>query len=325
MKRIGFALGAIAVLAPVAILTGQGGRTYGPAHVWWDAGQGGGLPLEEDYDDATGQITILNTSGLIHTRDHPFFEPLGVNGRACVTCHQPANAMSLSALSAQTRWTETQGKDPLFAAIDGSNCPDLPQDAASSHSLLLNRGLFRIALPWPPKEGDAAIEPEFRIEVLRDPTGCNTSPVYGLASRNPAISVYRRPRLAANLKHVIAGSGGVSFMADSRESSLRTQAINAAMTHEQADAPPGAEQLRRIIDFEMQIFVAQSADVRGGLLSERGGPSVLGPEGLSRAPTGLPAPESLSIWRKPGQEETRGIQREFRASVARGSDLFFGR
>ena len=215
MKRIGFAFRVIALLAPIAILTGQGGRSYGPAHVWWDAGQGGNLPLEEDYDDATGQITILNTSGLIHTRDHPFFEPLGANGRACVTCHQPANAMSVSALSAQTRWTETQGEDPLFAAIDGSNCPDLPQDAASSHSLLLNRGLFRIALPWPPKEGNAVIEPEFGIEVLRDPTGCNTSPIYGLASRNPAISVYRRPRVAANLKHVVAGPGGVSFMADS--------------------------------------------------------------------------------------------------------------
>ena len=226
------------MLAPIAILTGQSGRSYGPAHVWWDAGQGGNLPLEEEYDDATGQITILNTSGLIHTRDHPFFEPLGANGRACVTCHQPANAMSVSALSVQTRWTETQGKDPLFAAIDGSNCPDLPQDAASSHSLLLNRGLFRIALAWPPKEGDAVIEPEFRIDVLRDPTGCNTSPVYGLASRNPAISVYRRPRVAANLKHVVAGPGGVSFMADSRESSLRTQATSAAMIHEQADAPP---------------------------------------------------------------------------------------
>jgi len=327
MKNIGFAVGVIAVLGSVAVLSGQGGRSYGPAHVWWDAGQGGSLPWEEDYDNPTGQITILNTTGLIHTGGHPFFEPLGVNGRACVTCHQPSNAMSVSTSSVQTRWTETEGKDPIFAAVDGSNCPDLPQGARSSHSLLLDRGLFRIALPWPPRDaGGAAMEPEFSIEVLRDPTGCNVSPVYGLAGRNPAVSVYRRPRVAANLKHVIAGPGGVSFMADSREPTLRTQAISAAMIHEQAAAPPSAEQLRQIIDFETQIYVAQSADIRGGLLDERGTPGVLGPENLSGASSGLPpSPLSFNVWRKRKQEENLGVQREFRASVARGSDLFFGR
>src|ERR1700728_2357110 len=102
MKKIGL------VLASVAVLSGQGGRSYGPDRVWWDAGQGGNLPWEEDYDNPTGQISILNTTGLVHTKDHPFFEPLGINRRACVTCHQPSNAMSLSTSSAQTRWTETQ-------------------------------------------------------------------------------------------------------------------------------------------------------------------------------------------------------------------------
>jgi hypothetical protein len=326
MKGVGLAAGVIGVLASVAVLSGQGGRSYGPDRVWWDAGQGGNLPWEEDYDNATGRISILNTTGLIHTRDHPFFEPLGINGRACVTCHQPSNAMSVSTSIVQTRWSETEGKDPLFAAVDGSNCPDLPQGARSSHSLLLDRGLFRIALPWPPKDtGGAAMEPEFRIEVLRDPTGCNTSPVYGLASGNAAISVYRRPRVAANLRHVIAGPGGISLMADSREPSLRTQAISAAMIHEQAEAPPSAEQLRRIIDFETQIYVAQSADIRGGLLDERGIPGVLGPENLSGASSDLPSPVSFDVWRKPKQGEDLGVQREFRASVARGSDLFYGR
>ena len=235
--------------------------------------------------------------------------------------------MSVSTSSVQTRWAETEGKDPIFAAVDGSNCPDLPQGDRSSHSLLLDRGLFRIALPWPPRDaGGAAVEPEFSIEVVRDPTGCNKSPVYGIAGKNPAISVYRRPRVAANLKHVIAGPGGVSFMADSREPSLRTQAISAAMIHEQAEAPPSAEQLRQIIDFETQIYVAQSADIRGGLLDERGSPGVLGPEILSRASSGLPpSPLSFDVWRKQKQEESLGVQREFRASVARGSDLFFGR
>jgi hypothetical protein len=216
--------------------------------------------------------------------------------------------MSISVASARSRWTEKQQKDPLFAAIDGSNCPDLPQEAKSSHSLLLDRGLFRIALAWPPIN----VQPEFRIEVLRDPTGCN---------KGQTISVYRRPRIAANLKHVVAGPTGMSFMADSREASLRAQAINAAMIHEEAPAPT-PEQLRQIIDFETQIYVAQSSDIRGGLLDEKAGPGSLGPENLSAAASGLPAAFSFDVWKKRTSE---GVQSEFRASVARGSEVFFAR
>jgi cytochrome c peroxidase len=113
-------------------------------------------------------------------------------------------------------------------------------------------------------------------------------------------------------------------MADAREPSLRTQAITAAMIHEQAETPPSAEQLRKIIDFETQIYVAQSADIRGGLLNESGGPGALGPEHLSNAASGLPTPHSFDVWRKPTKEGGLGVQREFRASVARGSDLFYG-
>jgi hypothetical protein len=67
--------------------------------------------------------------------------------------------------------------------------------------------------------------------------------------------------------------------------------------------------------------VAQSADIRGGLLDERGGPGVLGPNHLSSAASGLPPPLALDVWRKHGQEDL-GVQLEFRASVARGSELF---
>lgn len=314
MKLAGFAFGALALFVSLAALSGQSGRTYSGSQVWWNAGDGGILPLEEDYDDPTGQITILNKAGFIHTRDHAFFEPLGTNGRACVTCHQPSNAMSISAVSARGRWAAAKEKDPLFAAIDGSNCPDLPQASMSSHSLLLDRGLFRISLPWPPP----AIQPDFRIEVLRDPTGCNKTPSH-------SISVYRRPRVAANLKHIVAGPAGISFMADSREPSLQAQAINAAMIHEQADAPPSAAQLRQIVDFETQIYVAQSADIRGGLLSEQAGPGSLGPENLSAAASALPAVLSFAVWKNREQGEESAVQREFRASVARGSEVFFNR
>ena len=162
------------------------GRASQASSRWWSAGDGRTLPATLDYVNPDGALGILNTAGPIETKGHPFFEPIGTNGRACVTCHQPSDAMTVSAASARERWRETGGKDPLFAAIDGKNCPNLPQDDPASHSLLLERGLIRVFLPWPPQKADGTrIDPEFTIEVVRDPTRCNTDPQYGLTSALP--------------------------------------------------------------------------------------------------------------------------------------------
>jgi cytochrome c peroxidase len=224
--------------------------------------------------------------------------------------------MSVSTVSLKQRWTDTEGKDPVFAAIDGSNCPSLPQSAMGSHSLLLERGLFRIFLAWPPKD----VKPDFRIEVVKDPTGCNTDPVYGMNGSERAISVYRRPRVAANLTYVS------HLMADGRERSLESQATTAALGHEQATKTPTAEQLRQIAEFERQVFVAQTADVRGGLLNEADGPELLGPENIAKGRAGVTGGKALSFdpWTVPN-ERIYGLQKEFRVSAARGSALFSSR
>ena len=169
---------------------------------------GPALPASQNYATLTGRFAVLNADGPVETAGHPFFSALGDNGRACVSCHQPADGMSVSVASLQQRWTATGGKDPVFAAVDGSNCPSLPQGARASHSLLLDRGLFRIFLPWPGKAADGArIAPEFDIAVVRDPTGCNLDPVHGLKSTSPTISVFRRPRPVMNLRYVQSVDG----------------------------------------------------------------------------------------------------------------------
>ncbi|MBV9742790.1 MAG: hypothetical protein JO099_03430, partial [Acidobacteriia bacterium] len=281
-------------------------------------------PRSKTFGDPSGQLRLLNASGTVETKEHPFFTPLGSNGRACVTCHQPTSAMSLSLDLIRLRWADTQGKDPLFAAIDSSNCPNLSQEKEESHSLLLERGLFRIALPWPPRTASGQpIKPDFRIEVVRDPTGCN---------RNSAsISVYRRPRVAANLKY-IARPGGVTLMADGRELSLESQAITAVLTHEEASVPPTPAQLQQIEDFERQLFMAQHSDNVGGLLSEPGGPSLLGTDHLASGIAGVgavPAAGNLTAsfdpWRKLSTPDLAVRQRAFRESVLRGVDLFASR
>jgi|SRR5579883_110653 len=310
------AVAALAAAAAAAILAAQ--QRYGPARSWWSAGQGGILGWDESYDNIDGQAGIWNKNGAVRTDGHPFFEPLGTNGRACITCHQPANAMGISAAALRERWNETGGKDPVFAAIDGSNCPDRPQYEARSHSLLLEKGLFRIALAWPPP----GVQPDFQIEIVRDPTGCNTGAVYGISGEQHAVSVYRRPRIAANLPYLVAGADGVALMADGREPNLRSQAATAIRIHEQAAQPPAPAVLDLIVAFESQIFAAQLSDVRGGLLTERDAPPLLGPERLASGKAGtLAAGFSFDAWRAPAAALPDAV-REFRASVARGSEIF---
>lgn len=334
MKHLWISAGLIGVMAGLLTFAQQ------PSNNWIAAGSPGTLPAQMEFATPTGRVGILMASGPVEMKDHPFFTPLGKNGRACITCHQPAYGMSFSAEAARDLWRRTNGKDPLFAAIDGSNCPDQPQELEKSHSLLLNRGLIRVPLPIPKNA-------EFSIEVVSDPAGCNTSPSFGLKSATPMVSVYRRPRMAANLKYVTnAGPAivlklgaladtdpatgrpvGMNFMSDAREATLATQARNATLGHGQA-AGITDEQLRRIVDFESQIYVAASFDRTGGNLAESGNPGSLGPKAMADHRPGVlgdndydPVFLLFDAWKKPGNTP----QEQFRASVARGADIFLFR
>jgi len=320
---------------------------------WWAPGDGRPLPAEAQYPNTAGALGILNTAGAIDTRGHPFFEPLGANGRGCVTCHQPADAMALSVATVRERWDATRGQDPLFAGIDGRNCPHLPAGDPAAHSLLLTRGLVRVALPWPPRDANGAALPvEFALEVVRDPTGCNTHPVHGLASAQPTVSVYRRPRPVANTKYLthsnfgvgpfIAKSGlpalrdpdtglptSMNMMADARVTTLKAQAADAARTHLGLPGGLPADALRGIVSFEEQIYAAQAHDVAAGELTA-GAPG-LGPRNLAAAPAGVLGNNTTrwvfplgDAWREP-EGTSAAAQREGRAAIARGHDVFMFR
>jgi len=346
LRCMAFALTVTALaLARLAHSADSAGR---PAPSWWAADSGRVFPQRVSYPDATGTVTVTHLGGPVDTRGHPFFTVLGRNGRACITCHQPADGMSVSVDTIQARWRATAGKDPLFASVDGSNCPSLPQGAASSHSLLLERGVFRIARPWPPRTPDGgAITPQFTIEVLRDPTGCNLDPIYGLKSARPMVSVFRRPRPVGNLKYVtsygylfepknglplpIDPTTGLRYsgnlLADQRARTLEEQARDALASHLQREGPLSASAMQRLIDFESKIYVAQSADRIGGSLTASGAQG--GPDALAAAkPAVLKGPGHLqwaefdSWMQAPGDAGSTEAERAFRASVARGVKLF---
>ncbi|MFY9528312.1 MAG: hypothetical protein WBC04_15435 [Candidatus Acidiferrales bacterium] len=149
------------------------------------------IPNLRLFHDPTGEIATFNTAGDIDITN-PFFQDLGTNGRRCVTCHEPNDAFALRVEPVRERFARTNGSDPLFAAVDGANCPDVKPEDAAGHSLLLKNGLIRVFLPVP--QPPVA---QFTVSVVHDPYGCAL--VADPSSGQQILSVYRRPLPTTNL------------------------------------------------------------------------------------------------------------------------------
>jgi hypothetical protein len=347
----------LAVVLAWATMLGSRGTAgpTAPGENWIEPGAGLTLPSDMSAPNPHGRVGVLLADGPLETRGHPFFSPVGTNDRACVTCHQPAGGMSVSSAMLRARWQATGSTDPVFAAIDGSNNPALPQHEEASHSLLLNRGLFRVGLPWPPRPiAGEVVAPEFTIEVVSDPTGVNLDPIWGLTSTRPTVSVFRRPRPAANLRYVMNPDGviniklgelmavdpetgaavGMNMMADARHLTLKAQAIGAYEDHQEGVRGLTPQELEAIVDFERQVYMAQVTDRFGLPLTDPGGPIGLGTQAMRDGRPGVLANNSrdpvfrlFDVWRDGGpmQAGVSDEAREFRASVARGNDVFMFR
>ena len=340
-------LGMIAgALAAAVVLAGAAA----PPDRWWKPSEGRIFPATLDYPNPTGTLRLVLSGGPMSTKGHPFFTAMGPAGRACVTCHQPADAMSLSVADVQRQWARNGARDPLFAAIDGSNCPSLPQADRAAHSLLLDHGLIRIARAWPPRDlAGKPIVPDFSIEVVRDPTGCNRDPKWGLNAADPHVSVYRRPRPVANFKFIEAmgfaydPKAGLplpvdpetgkpvsgNLMADARVPSLSAQMRDAASTHLAFLKTLDKGDIARILDFERRLYVAQQKDDEGGALDEAGAEG--GPGKLQRAEPGRLGSQGTAVWSEyeawekvPAADRARlpASVVAFRDSVARGARTF---
>lgn len=341
------ACAAAAALAAGSIAMAPGARGSAGDARWWSPGEDRVFPEVLDYTNELGTQRTLLVGGPLRTKGHPFFEPTGRNGRACVSCHQPADGMSLSAATVRERWEVTGGKDPIFAMYDGANCPTLPQGQRASHSLLLDRGLFRIERPWPVKSFNGRpVTPDFTIEVVRDPNGCNSG---AWGPENGRISVYRRPRPVANMKYLLAvgfpfdpkqglalpldpdtglpQSG--NLMADNRAGNLRLQMEDAAATHFEMIDKLTPAMVQRLQEFELRIYSAQQVGRHGtplDSLGATGGPAKLrDSEPGALGSIGVPVWSEYAAWEKIAPEDAARLSPEqlaFRQSVARGARVF---
>ena len=226
-------------------------------------------PNPESFSDPTGTIQTYSNKGPIDTSG-AFFQSLGTNGRTCATCHVAAQAMGISAAGVRARFLTSRGKDPIFAPIDGANCPSDPQGNLASHSLLLTSGLIRIPLTLPATA-------QFTISVVHDPYGCAIVPN---VTGQPVVSVYRRPLPTTNLNFLSAVmfdgretlvplTTGATFAANI-VTDLTDQANTAINIHAQAASPPSGAQLADIVNFELGLFTGQQNDIFAGSLADGG-------------------------------------------------------
>ncbi|HEY4381994.1 MAG TPA: hypothetical protein VGN01_16725 [Acidobacteriaceae bacterium] len=232
------------------------------------------LPNGVFFPNPAGASETYNIAGKRMDLTGPFFQSMGTNGRSCGTCHEPKDGMSVSAADVEERFHETQGHDPIFRPVDGSNCNhnvdvSTREGREAAYSLLRTRGLFRIAMAVPPTAN-------FKVVNVYNPYRCNESDV---------ISMYRRPLPTTNLAFLS------SVMFDGRESSPATgttkityanypgslqadlmhQALDATTGHAEGDGSrPTVEEQQKIVNFEMGLFTAQVLEKHVGILEGQG-------------------------------------------------------
>jgi cytochrome c peroxidase len=224
--------------------------------------------------DASGTVQSASTAGFIDT-GNLFFTPMG-NGRSCSTCHQEAQAWSVTPASLSARFTVSKGTDPVFLTVDGSNSPNAPvatlAQKQSAYSMLLSKAVIRVGLPIPAGA-------QFQLSEVNDS--------YGFASAGQ-LSLFRRPLPTANLKfgntvmwdgrETLVGTTSPACSSDVPPAScfatdgadLQAQANNAVQTHAQMLAGLSVAQQQSITGFETGLFVAQASDNAAGSLSANG-------------------------------------------------------
>jgi cytochrome c peroxidase len=304
------------------------------------------IPNGVFFPNPGGASQTYSTTGGGIDLTGPFFQILGTNGRICGSCHLPRNGMSISAADVQFRFLLTQGQDPIFRTVDGSNCNhsiDVSTLAGkySAYSLLRTRGLIRIAIAVPANA-------DYRVVSVNNQYGCNESDV---------ISMYRRPLPSTNLRFLSAvmfdgressASTGTTKILDSNyptslQNDLAHQSVDATNGHAQGNGtrPTPAEQ-QQIVNFEMALSTAQAFGNRAGLLNAHGANG--GPIPLITQPFFISINSSVHFllpqFEQPGGLVTRGDGQftsaifdtfaawaalpysDPRASVARGQAIF---
>jgi hypothetical protein len=216
--------------------------------------------LDETIDEL-GQLESDSPAAFDPGATNGFFASLGSNGRTCNTCHLEGSAWTFTPADAQARVRN----DPLFAPVDGSDCPPTgptqPPDSTLSTEVTAY-GLIRIQIAVPATA-------DFAVVSATNPKGCAIAP--GSAGANGQLFLFRRPLPSTNLVFDSA------VMWDGRETlqrpatsqgggdtaalvfDLNDQANSATLGHAQGMTPIGGTPAQAdIVAFETSLYTAQS-------------------------------------------------------------------
>jgi cytochrome c peroxidase len=339
-------------LAPLALLGCGGDNGFGGETLADESLEATG----DTFSNGTGSHRTMSVNGQAIDDSNPFFQSLGTNGRACVNCHQPSAGMGITPVQVQALFNATQGTDPLFRLNDGANGPNAPvatlAQRSAAYSLLRTKGLIRIPITLPQNR-------DFDVRVVLNPyasTGANPPQNTSIPSTASAeLSFYRRPLLSANTRFISAvmwdgreatvspvpanprdvdNSGIQASQADAPvRINMLTQSNNATLGHAQGANPLTDAQRAAIVDFQMNLVVAQLSDNVAGPLNAAGasgGPDALRNQlsffGINDSHGGNPfgtafnrnAMAMFGAW----AGLTGSAQNNRRASIARGEQIF---
>lgn len=277
----------------------------------------------KEYPNSSGRSRTFSANGALDTRN-PFFQNLGSNGRACITCHQPDQGWTVTPEQIQKRFDATGGLDPIFRPNDGSVSPTADVSTVDArrqaYSMLLTKGLIRVGIGIPANA-------EFELVGVDDP--------YHYASSNE-LSLFRRPLPSSNLRFLstVMWDGRESVAGANLQENLIRQALDATQGHAQLAGQLTPQQLDDIVDFEMGLTTAQATDADAGQLDGQGGQG--GPQRLQHEdfyigindplggnPTGAAFdPEAMTLFEGWENLHGNGPQAATRAAIARGEKVF---
>lgn len=281
------------------------------------------IPDMKDYPNDSGSLRTFSPDGALDKRN-AFFQNLGSNGRACITCHQPSQDWTITPEYVQERFDATSGLDPLFRTNDGSVSPQADVTTVKArkkaYAMLLSKGLIRVGIGIPANG-------EFELASVDDP--------YHYASSNE-LSLFRRPLPSTNLRFLsgVMWDGRESVPGATLQADLIQQALDATQGHAQLVGTLTQDQLEEIVDFEMDLTTAQATDNDAGKLDgdgALGGPINLFQEDffigindpLGGNPTGAPFnPSSMTMFDSWADLHGKSDKKAARESIARGEQLF---
>ncbi len=213
--------------------------------------------------DPSGILGSLSTGGFSTGPTDGFRANLGTNGRTCATCHVQADAWTFTPQHAR----RLLPGDPLFAPVDGADCPPTSDAQAPDSALstqVLNHGLIRVEIGIPATA-------DFLLAAAGNPQRCAIAP--GSAGVAGQLFLFRRPLPSTNLIFESA------IMWDGRESrppttellttqtnfqslapllfDLADQANSATTGHAQGSPIAGTAAQADIVGFETNLYTAQ--------------------------------------------------------------------